>query len=827
MAAPFKKHRRDHVGMVPLHRGVRPLTEGTGSEQVAKRRTFANHINDVGKRLNQKLRKAGIDVTFDHPKYRKAINNGDHDKTVNVFCANLDADVTNGYFHDTQIDTAVEVLETINENPGQSGTILGAMQVGKTTTGVAMLLAGPIFRLLSDGEVNYYPVLMSTSHKNVTLQTRRSITNFMLYYGDIPIVERETGNRETTGEYHRRADTEITLANYEHNLLKRRMPDLYVDLNKDEGENRVERRVCGKNIANIQEKFEEVEAGGYFFCLITDEPQFGAAKGSVTERIFDSLIERLVDDENYHIFIGLSATPFEFAHLDRLWTVRSTLPKSYHGYNYWNGDLLDPNAECTQPTHYSFTTVETDMGIQDFGWMDLAAYKPRTLAAYKRKMRKWGYEMDHSDYQNMFRNCLNDLFLHLNAEHHGEGICIRLWNNNPYTTEFMDDMDAQFNLSARFNVIMYCDESAGEEISDLVRAAKKDSDKTILIVVTGGARMGVAFPNSINWFIDFAHKAGDLNALLQGLVGRACGHNKDSKIILSSKNAAILDDYTSTFGSHAVHKTSRHSRTVFADGTKPKSRRGRKKNILRLYECYRHLGDPVMADFMNQMNEMCASHLDNSESNTTKAFIPADNTPRGMNRRVLPIWNIFNSLGVDFYEYLNRPEIKAVALPEIADNEELDFVKPGQAYTHHKRKGPSVTKRYQRRKGFAGISFSDFSDWAIKSGITNLRDLEDPEAIRYMACNISTTTDRTQDGDNQDKDLFFMLNMVRVEAGTTRIMARGEQGAFEWRFFMVTMQLHNSYKPVINHSGTDAKTLPHARTWSHRWTTENEQGLVA
>jgi hypothetical protein len=40
-------------------------------------------------------------------------------------------------------------------------------------------------------------------------------------------------------------------------------------------------------------------------------------------------------------------------------------------------------------------------------------------------------------------------------------------------------------------------------------------------MVTSKARMGDQFPSDVQYFIEFAQQATDLNALLQGLVGRA------------------------------------------------------------------------------------------------------------------------------------------------------------------------------------------------------------------------------------------------------------------------------------------------------------------
>jgi hypothetical protein len=79
-----------------------------------------------------------------------------------------------------------------------------------------------------------------------------------------------------------------------------------------------------------------------------------------------------------------------------------------------------------------------------------------------------------------------------------------------------------------------------------------------LFMVTSKARMGDQFPSDVRYFIDFAQQATDLNALLQGLVGRACGYGKKSLVILSDRNHRVLDRYVTTHGDYVL-TPSRHS----------------------------------------------------------------------------------------------------------------------------------------------------------------------------------------------------------------------------------------------------------------------------
>jgi hypothetical protein len=64
--------------------------------------------------------------------------------------------------------------------------------------------------------------------------------------------------------------------------------------------------------------------------------------------------------------------------------------------------------------------------------------------------------------------------------------------------------------------------------------------------------MGDQFPSDVRYFIELSQKASDLNALLQGLVGRSCGYGKDSLVILSDQNDRILDAYVATHGDYVM-----------------------------------------------------------------------------------------------------------------------------------------------------------------------------------------------------------------------------------------------------------------------------------
>ena len=114
-----------------------------------------------------------------------------------------------------------------------------------------------------------------------------------------------------------------------------------------------------------------------------------------------------------------------------------------------------------------------------------------------------------------------------------------------------------------------------------------------LFMVTSKARMGDQFPSDVHYFIDFAQKAADLNALLQGLVGRSCGYGKNSLDILSDRNHQILDSYVVTHGGY-VMTPSRHS--MVAGGLNGTAQR-------RQITVDRDPSDPILEAFFQDLDQ--------------------------------------------------------------------------------------------------------------------------------------------------------------------------------------------------------------------------------
>ena len=192
-----------------------------------------------------------------------------------------------------------------------------------------------------------------------------------------------------------------------------------------------------------------------------------------------------------------------------------------------------------------------------------------------------------------------------------------------------------------------------------------------LIAVTNRARMGDAFPAEVEWFLEFSNKAANLNALLQGLLGRACGYNKRSTVIMSDDNAQLVEDYKRVQGDY-IYTTSRHS---FVVGP---YRRGAPTNLIRIR---RDMSDPLVAEFFERVDrEIVQPHIKQGSST-----LRAGRSSRGY--RTGPLLRIADELGL--FDHLERAEVRQRLFPTYP---EFRVARANDEVTHSR--DPSKKLRY-------------------------------------------------------------------------------------------------------------------------------------
>ncbi|MDF2602636.1 MAG: hypothetical protein K0Q54_5459, partial [Methylobacterium brachiatum] len=221
-----------------------------------------------------------------------------------------------------------------------------------------------------------------------------------------------------------------------------------------------------------------------------------------------------------------------------VWQVYQKLGPAYRGFNWFNGRRIDPTATIRPPQMASFGEMAGPVGSAFLQHVRLDAYS--RADRFRKLAAMIGYGGGHADYRAECAKALRNLIMHLvrvgEAQTGGPiGLCLRGLNDNAATEALLREMCLPSGRVERIG--WYGDENKGMTVRDAIRC-RQHPDRSFLIPVTSKARMGDAFPRQVRYFIDLTQKSSTQNALLQGLLGRACGYGKDTLVVMSEENVA-------------------------------------------------------------------------------------------------------------------------------------------------------------------------------------------------------------------------------------------------------------------------------------------------
>lgn len=310
------------------------------------------------------------------------------------------------------------------------------------------------------------------------------------------------------------------------------------------------------------------------------------------------------------------------------------------------------------PTTLGFTEFATEFSLPFFTNISLSAYDG-TPARFSSFARQIGFTGTQDEYRARVQETIRASIIAMLRQTPGvTGVCLRLFNNNARAQDFVRQLDLERD---GIEVINYFGaEYTGMSVKRAIRD-RQHRDRPFVIVVTNRARMGDAFPRQVRWFLDFSKRAADLNALLQGLLGRACGYNKQSTVVLSDENAQIVAQYRDHLGGY-IYPTSRHSVVVGY-------RRGPLTNLIRLNTSMND--DVVQAFFQRIQNEIVDT--------TVLQDRPTLSTNRNRGGfRTGPILRIAEELGL--FTHLEREDVRERLFPSIHGN--LRIARAGDSVPH-------------------------------------------------------------------------------------------------------------------------------------------------
>lgn len=732
---------------------------------------YGAHLEEIARVFTAHARELGLSVRLDASRAIQAVRRGTGFARVMRFCARPD---DSGVLHDAQLMTALDCIGELLTSPQNNGLVLGAMQSGKTTTSLALQFAGPIVYLLTGRCL--YPIYLITSHTSQEDQTKIEITRFLDFYGELAVVM-DDQHRCTLIEYVKKFSIDPVFAysptvnTYREHVLKNALPDTLMGPRLDDF---IQRRAPGKSIRRVADLCRRANSKGFAPLLIIDEPQFGASdrlvkvddqlerRPCVLLQIFDRIDEALGADATDRVFIGLSATPYELHDIEAVWKIKQYLTSAYSGFNYFGGKVIDANADVTPPRTLTFGDFGREIGSPFLGNVSLTAYDavPR---AFDRFAWKSGYTGTQDQYRQEVESTLRAAILHMarNGSTLASGICIRLFNNNIRSHRLIESLHLPRN---DIDVIEYFgSDHKGQSVKRAIRQRSRP-DLPFLIAVTNRARMGDAFPREVEWFLEFSKKAANLNALLQGLLGRACGYGKRSTVVMSDENVQLVEDYKREHGGY-IYRTSRHS---FVVGP---FRRGAPTSLIRLR---RDMDDPLVARFFERVDrEVVEPHV--IQGGPT---LRARRAPASQGYRTGPLLRIAEELGL--FDHLERADIRERLFPTYPD---LRIARANDEVTHSRT--PDRKLRYTLDDdGDCRFTFREWTEGSSNHG-----------GVRSRGYGGRDASDRQHAGDTLEPQ----VNMRKFDPSTGQIIDdkrvngefvdRRDRRPGHWRAEMVTLPL--------------------------------------
>jgi hypothetical protein len=749
-----------------------PIADAGGAVDMRQRiEEYVAHLERIARAFTEHARENGLGVRLDAGGAIAAARRGTGLARVMRF---IDRPDDSGVLHGAQLMTALDCIGELLTSPHDNGLVLGAMQSGKTTTSLALQFAGPIVYLLTGRCL--YPIYLITSYTSQEDQTKIEIARFLDFYGELSVFVDEQHSCRLI-DYVRNMPLDPafqyspTVNTYREHVLKNALPDTMIGPRLEDF---IQRRAPGESIRRIADLCRRANSKGFTPLLIIDEPQYGASdrlvvvedqverRPCVLLQIFDRIKEAIGDDSIDQRFVGLSATPYELHDVEAVWKVKQYLTSTYTGFNYFGGKVIDTEADVTPPRTLSFDDFGTELGLPFLGKVSLATYDA-DHRAFNRLARKIGYDGTQLQYRQQVESVLRSVILQMarSGSTPACGICVRLFNNNIRSHRLLEALRLPSN---QIEVIEYFgSDHRGQSVKRAIRQ-RAHPELPFLIAVTNRARMGDAFPREVEWFLEFSYKASDLNALLQGLLGRACGYGKRSTVVMSVENALLVEDYKRAQGDY-IYRTSRHSLVVGP------YRRGAPTSLIRIR---RDMDDPLVAQFFERIDrEVVAPHViqDTATLRTHRV--------RGSDEyRTGPVLRIAEDLGL--FTHLEQEDVRQRLFPTLP---EFRIARAGDDVTSMR----DPARRLQYTLDADGNCRFTFREWT--------EDGSNHGGVRSRGYGVRDAADPSRAGDTLEPQ----VNMRKFDPTTGQIIddkringelaERRERRPGHWRAEMITLPL--------------------------------------
>lgn len=450
-----------------------------------------------------------------------------------------------GVLHPSQIETLIAILRMLYTQDYPIGVVIGPTNCGKTGTMQAAKWFAIQHYLLTDQPA----VILYLLPNNLKLydQSAKAAVQHNALYGEIEFVSRaKPKNRMTYGHQDR---LEWEFAKRVKNVLQNSGHTVDV-------QNVLRPRLNKAHLPWIEAVLDCAAQQKYAVIMIHDEVHAQDTPRGPLSEIWRAIERKVLRGLDVRV-VGFSATPYVFgdALKTKPWEVRHRLSPSYVGVNTYAGTPIDSRYVIKPPTTFTLYEFSKRLGIPEIAWVSRRAYHDRSKLD-KRFIEKHGVPFKyhkHDAYCMMVRKTIAAVISKLLAKHDakkdvnpqaGRGMIIR-WSKDNIS---LDDLIAKLEpgLKKAFGgdiALLAYTRKQTESIRDFISQIDKSR---YVIFVTGAGRMGDDVPDDMTYFLDFTDDVTTTAALIQGLPGRACGHNRRSWVVMHQRNIETLRLYFST-----------------------------------------------------------------------------------------------------------------------------------------------------------------------------------------------------------------------------------------------------------------------------------------
>lgn len=464
-----------------------------------------------------------------------------------------------------QIETFVDVVISIIEQPWRSIVLIGSTQLGKTMTVILCFVLEAV--LFAKTGKPYKALYFAPDRISLENQTKKDYRSFLSLYDFL--VETKDGEPFRFSEYQR------TLAGRLHRDGESLDSPIY-------------RRSGGRIKDELKRLMDKYHADGTRIILIVDECHWGSEERGVLGQILSFAKDLTKKGKNTKepgdVMIAISATPFNFGNLGILKRIFCRTYLGYVGYPFWMGQLLDPRYPLRMPEHIAFNSLKiaARFGLDDFAFVSRKYYGNR--AEYEKAREKkdrqgirtpFGLEFEgvsHEDYREFCEDRLVSLVnncLTTHNELNARGFIVRFFFKNEDVTDFLSRKRGQFDR--RIKVVDWKGDDAKQSLAAHLRSNDISEQDLKAVFVTGSGRMGnrIDDADGIYYGADFAPNS-NLTAVLQGLLGRMTGAKSVAPIMfMEAKLCEDLDEYIASrgrfFRRKPYHRTNRNGFTVHGE----------------------------------------------------------------------------------------------------------------------------------------------------------------------------------------------------------------------------------------------------------------------